>query len=114
MQESFTQSMTVIRENRVQCVPKKDGMTVVANANNDLILQHMVTVSTVCMDYKRLNKATRKDIFPLPFLDQMADRLAGKEYYYFLDGYSGYNKIVKALENQEKTTFTCPYGTFAF
>ena len=42
------------------------------------------------------------------------DRLARHEYYCFLDGYSGYNQIVIAPEDQEKTTFTCPYGTFAF
>ena len=50
----------------------------------------------------------------MPFLDQMLDRKAGHEYYYFLDGYSSYNQIAIALEDQEKTTFTCPYGTFAF
>ena len=44
----------------------------------------------------------------------MLDRLAGYEYYWFLDGYSGYNQIVITPEDQEKTTFTCPYGTFAF
>ncbi|KAH9781044.1 hypothetical protein KPL71_008308 [Citrus sinensis] len=73
-----------------------------------------VTGWRVCMDYRKLNKATRKDYFPLPFIDQMLDRLAGKQYYYFLDGYSGYNQIAIAPEDQEKTTFTCPYGTFAF
>ena len=66
------------------------------------------------MDYRKLNKATRKDHFPLLFIDQMLDRLAEKEYYCFLDSYSGYNQIVIAPEDQEKTTFTCPYGTFAF
>ena len=66
------------------------------------------------MDYRKLNKATRKDHFPLPFIDQMLDILAGKQYYCFLDGYSGYNKIAIAPEDQEKTTFTCPYGIFAF
>ncbi|KAL4301755.1 hypothetical protein GQ457_10G012990 [Hibiscus cannabinus] len=66
------------------------------------------------MDYRKLNKATRKDHFPLPFIDQMLDRLAGKQFYCFLDGYSGYNQIAIALEDQSKTTFTCPYGTFAF
>ncbi|KAK8696782.1 hypothetical protein V6N13_001908 [Hibiscus sabdariffa] len=45
---------------------------------------------------------------------QMLDRLAGKAYYCFLDGYSGYNQIAIAPEDQEKTTFTCPYGTYAF
>ena len=66
------------------------------------------------MDYRKLNKATRKDHFPLPFIDQMLDRLAGHEYYCLLDGYSGYNQICIAPEDQEKTTFTCPFGTFAF
>ena len=44
----------------------------------------------------------------------MLDRLVGHEYYCFLDGYFGYNQIDIAPEDQEKTTFTCPYGTFAF
>ena len=68
----------------------------------------------VCIDYMKLNTATRKDHFPLPFIDQMLDRLAGHTHYCFLNGYSGYNHIAIALEDQEKTTFTCPYGTFAF
>ena len=50
----------------------------------------------------------------MPFMDKMLDRLTGKGWYYFLDGYSGYNQISIAPEDQEKTTFTCPYGTFAF
>ena len=98
----------------VQCMPKKGGVTVVANDNNELIPTRTVTGWRVCMDYRRLNKATRKDHFPLPLIDQMLDRLAGKEYYCFLDGYSGYNQIAIAPEDQEKTTFTCPYGTFTF
>ena len=98
----------------VQYVPKKGGVTVVANDNNELIPTRTVTGWRVCMDYRKLNKATRKDHFPLPFIDQMLDRLMGKEYYCFLDGYSGYNQIAIAPEDQEKTTFTCPYGTFAF
>ena len=68
----------------------------------------------VCIDYRKLNTATRKDHYPLPFIDQMLDRLAGHSHYYFLDGYFGYNQIAIGLEDQEKTTFTCPYGTFAF
>ena len=47
-------------------------------------------------------------------MDQMLDKLAGYDYYYFLDGYSGYNHIAIAPKDQEKTTFTCPYGTFTF
>nr|XP_016493968.1 PREDICTED: uncharacterized protein LOC107813241 [Nicotiana tabacum] len=92
----------------------KGGMTVVTNDNNELIPTRTVTGWRVCMDYRKLNKVTRKDHFPLPFLDQMLDRLAGRAFYCFLDGYSGYNQILIAPEDQEKTTFTCPYGTFAF
>ena len=66
------------------------------------------------MDYRKLNVWTEKDHFHMTFMDQMLDRLAGKGWYCFLDGYSGYNQISIALEDQEKTTFTCPYGTFTF
>ncbi|GJX72507.1 reverse transcriptase domain-containing protein [Tanacetum coccineum] len=58
--------------------------------------------------------STRKDHFPLPFMDQMLERLAGNEYYCFLDGFSGYFQIPIDPKDQEKTTFTCPYGTFAY
>ena len=98
----------------VQCVPKKGGMTVITNEQDELIPTRTVTGWRVCMDYRKLNEATRKDHFPLPFIDQMLDRLAGKEFFCFLNGYSGYNQIAVALEDQEKTTFTCLYGTFAF
>ncbi|KAL4361219.1 hypothetical protein GQ457_04G019150 [Hibiscus cannabinus] len=98
----------------VQCVPKKGGMTVVTNEANELLPTRTVTGWRICMDYRKLNKETKKDHFPLPFIDQMLDRLAGKAYYCFLDGYSGYNQIAIAPEDQEKTTFTCPYGTYAF
>jgi hypothetical protein len=57
---------------------------------------------------------TRKDHFPLPFMDQFLERVAGHEFYCFLDGYSGYNQIEIVLEYQEKTTFTCPFDTFAY
>jgi hypothetical protein len=57
---------------------------------------------------------TRKDHFPLPFMDQILERVAGHEFYCFLDGYSGYNQIEIALEDQEKITFTCLFGTFAY
>ncbi|CAN6547337.1 unnamed protein product [Malus baccata var. baccata] len=68
----------------------------------------------VCIDYRKINATTRKDHFPLPFLDQMLERLAGHSFYCFLDGYSGYNQIVIAPDDQEKITFTCPFGTFAY
>ena len=98
----------------VQVVPKKGGTTVIRTENNTLLPSRTVTGWRICIDYRKLNKATRKDHFPFPFLDQMLDRLAGHEYYCFLDGYSGYNQIAIAPEDQEKTTFICPYGTFAF
>nr|GEY11070.1 reverse transcriptase domain-containing protein [Tanacetum cinerariifolium] len=68
----------------------------------------------VCIDYQKLNDATRKDHFPLPFMDQMLERLAGNEYYYFLDGFSGYFQIPIDPQDPEKTTFMCPYGMFAY
>nr|GFB18943.1 reverse transcriptase domain-containing protein [Tanacetum cinerariifolium] len=68
----------------------------------------------VCIDYMKLNEATRNDHFPLPFMDQMLERLAGNEYYCFLDGFLGYFQIPMDPKDQEKTTFTCPYGTFAY
>ncbi|GJX67402.1 hypothetical protein Tco_0303129 [Tanacetum coccineum] len=98
----------------VHCVPKKGGITVVANEDNELIPTRLVTGWRVCIDYRKLNEATRKDHFPLPFMDQMLERLAGNEFYCFLDGFSGYFQILIDPQDQEKTTFTCPYGTFAY
>ena len=74
--------------------------------NNTLLPSRTVTGWRICIDYQKLNKATRKDYFPLPFLDQMLNRLARNEYYCFLYGYSGYNHITISLVDQEKTTFT--------
>ncbi|GJT87757.1 putative nucleotidyltransferase, ribonuclease H [Tanacetum coccineum] len=98
----------------IHVVPKKGGMTVVLNDNNELIPSRTVTGWMVCIDYRKLNDATRKDHFPLPFIDQMLERLCGNEYYCFLDGFLGFFQIPIALEDQEKTTFTCPYRTFAY
>ncbi|GJS74527.1 reverse transcriptase domain-containing protein [Tanacetum coccineum] len=98
----------------VHCVPKKGGMTVVKNDENDLIPTRLVTGWRVCIDYRKLNEATRKDHFPLPFMDQMLERLAGNQYYCFLDGFSGYFQIPIDPKDQEKTTFTCPYEMFAY
>nr|GEV05840.1 reverse transcriptase domain-containing protein [Tanacetum cinerariifolium] len=98
----------------VHCVPKKGGMTVVTNDENKLVPTRLVTGWRVCIDYQKLNEATRKDHFPLPFMDQMLERLAGNEYYCFLYGFSGYFQIPIDPKDQEKTTFTYPYGTFAY
>nr|GFA17933.1 reverse transcriptase domain-containing protein [Tanacetum cinerariifolium] len=98
----------------VHCVPKKGGMTVIKNDDNELVPTRLVTGWRVCIDYRKLNEATCKDHFPLPFMDQMLERLIGNEYYYFLDGFFGYFQIPIDPKHQEKTTFTCPYGTFAY
>ena len=96
-----------------QVVPKKSGVSVVTNEHNELIPTRVTSGWRVCIDYRKLNVGTRKDHFPLPFVDQMLERVTGHELYCFLDGYSGYNQIEIALEDQEKTTFTCPFGTFS-
>ena len=77
-------------------VPKKDGRW------------------RICIDYRELNKSTLKDYFPLPFIDQVLDALAGKKYFSFLDGFSGYNQIQIAPEDRDKTTFTCPWRKFSY
>ncbi|GJW61844.1 reverse transcriptase domain-containing protein [Tanacetum coccineum] len=98
----------------IHCVPKKGGMTVIANEENELIPTRLVTGWRVFIDYRKLNKATRKDHFPLLFIDQMLERLAKNEFYFFLDGFLGYFQIPIDPQDQEKMTFTCPYGTFAY
>ena len=98
----------------VHVVPKKGGFTVIRNEKNELIPTRTVTGWRVCIDYRKLNTTTKKDHYPLPFIDQMLDRFSGHPYLCFLYGYSGYNQISIAPKDQEKTTFTCPYDTFAF
>ncbi|CAA7014514.1 unnamed protein product [Microthlaspi erraticum] len=98
----------------VHCVPKKGGITVVKNEKDEMIPTRTITGHRMCIDYRKLNAATRKDHFPLPFIDQMLERLANHPFYCFLDGYSGFFQIPIHPNDQEKTTFTCPYGTFAY
>jgi hypothetical protein len=98
----------------VYVVPKKGRMTIVHNEKNELIPQRTITGWRMCIDYHKLNKATRKDHFPLPFIDEMLERLANHSFFCYLDGYSGYHQIPIHLDDQSKTTFTCPYGTFAY
>nr|GEY15063.1 DNA-directed DNA polymerase [Tanacetum cinerariifolium] len=88
----------------IHCVPKKGGITVVANENNELILTRLVTGWRVCIDYRKLNDATRKDHFLLPFMDQMLERLAGNEFYCFLDGFSG--PMTHLLEKETPFVFS--------
>ena len=97
-----------------QVVPKKSGVTMITNEKTELIPTRIITGWRMCIDYRKLNSMTRKDHFPLPFMDQILERVAGHEFYCFLDGYSSYNQIEITLEDQEKTTFTCPFDTFAY
>ncbi|KAL2228949.1 UNVERIFIED_CONTAM: Retrovirus-related Pol polyprotein from transposon 17.6 [Sesamum indicum] len=97
-----------------QVVPKKTGITVVENSFGNLIPTRVQNGWRVCIDYRKLNASTRKDHFPLPFIDQMLERLAGRSHYCCLDGYSGFHQIPVAPADQDKTTFTCPFGTFAY
>jgi len=98
----------------IHCVPKKGGITVVPNKDDELIAQRTVVGYRMCIDYRKLNKATRKDHYPLPFIDQMLERLSKHSHFCYLDGYSGFSQIPVHSDDQEKTTFTCPYGTFAY
>jgi hypothetical protein len=68
----------------------------------------------ICVDYRELNKTTLKDYFPLPFIDQVLDTLAGKKYLSFLYGFSSYNQIHIAPEDHDKKTLTCPWGKFSY
>ena len=76
-----------------QVVPKKSGITVVKGENGDEVSTCLTTGWRVCIDYKKLNTVTRKDHFPLPFMDQVLERVSGHPFYCFLDGYSGYFQI---------------------
>ncbi|KAK1695045.1 hypothetical protein QYE76_011742 [Lolium multiflorum] len=98
----------------VHCVPKKGGMTVVPNDNDELIPQRIVVGYRMCIDFRKVNKVTKKDHYPLPFIDQMLERLSKNTHFCFLDGYSGFSQIAVKAKDQEKTTFTCPYGTYAY
>ena len=66
------------------------------------------------IDFRKVNKVTKKDHYPLPFIDQMLEKLSNKTHFCFLDGYSGFSQIVVKAQDQEKATFTCPYGTYAY
>jgi hypothetical protein len=98
----------------VHCVPKKGGITVVPNEKNELIPQIVVVGYRMCINFRKVNKVTKKDHYPLPFIDQMLERLSKKSHFCFLDGYSGFSQIAVKNQDKEKTTFTCPYGTYAY
>ena len=97
-----------------QVVPKKSGVTIVQNEKGEDMKTRLTMVWRVCIDYRRLNVVIRKDHFPLPFIDQLLERVFGHIFYCFLDGYSGYFQREIVVEDQENTTFTCPFGTYAY
>jgi hypothetical protein len=86
----------------------------VPNENNELIPQRVVVGYRMCIDFRKVNKVTKKDHYPLAFIDQMLERLSKKTHFCFLDGYSGFSQIAVKKQDLEKTTFTCPYGTYAY
>nr|GEX86948.1 reverse transcriptase domain-containing protein [Tanacetum cinerariifolium] len=92
----------------IHCVPKKGGITVVENENNELVPTRLVIWWRVCIDYRKLNDATRKDHFPLPFMNQLLERLAGNEFCCFLDGFSGYFQIPINPPDQERPLSPVP------
>ncbi|RVW81147.1 Retrovirus-related Pol polyprotein from transposon 17.6 [Vitis vinifera] len=96
-----------------QVVPKKSGITVVQNEKGEEITTRL-TSGWRCVLIIEIECVTRKDHFPLPFIDQVLERVSGHPFYCFLDGYSGYFQIEIDVEDQEKTTFTCPFGTYAY
>ena len=69
----------------VHCVPKKGGVTVVPNENNEIIPQRTIVCYRMCTDFRKINKVTKKDHYPLPFIDQMLERLSNKTHFCFLD-----------------------------
>ena len=82
-----------------QVIPKKNGITVVNNDKVELIPTRLTICWRVFIDFRKLNAITKKDHFPLSFLDQVLERVVGRNYYCFLDGYSGYFQIAIALED---------------
>ena len=103
----------------VHCVPKKGGITVVPNDKNELIPQRIVTGYRMVIDFRKLNKATKKDHYPLPFIDQMLERLSKHTHFCFLDGYSGFFSNTCVKRGSRKDNFYLPFRylclqTYAF
>ena len=97
-----------------QVVPKKSGVTTVHNEKGEEMPTRLTTGWRVCIDYRRLNEVIRKDHFPLPFMDHLLKRISSHPFYCFMDGYLRYFQIEIVAEDTEKTTFTCPFGTYAY
>nr|GEV89172.1 hypothetical protein [Tanacetum cinerariifolium] len=106
MEEDF--EPTVQHQRKSLCKPRtlcaeKGCFTAVENEDNELIPTCLVTGCRVCIDYHKLNEATHKEHFPLPFIDQMLKRLARNEYYCFLDGFSVFMDDFLVFRNSFQT-----------
>lgn len=95
-------------------VPKKIGTIVVKNDQRVLVPVRVQNGWKMFIDFRKLNNVTNKDYFPIPFIDQMLERLNGKLFFYFLNGCSGFYQILVCQEVREKATFTCPFETFTY
>ena len=84
------------------------------NNKGEELQTRLPTQWRVCVDYRKLNAMTKKDHFPLPFIDQILDKFSDQGFYCFQYGYSGYNQLAIHTDDQEKMTLTCPFGTYAF
>jgi hypothetical protein len=96
-----------------------DARFIILVENSEWVLPITITIKKngklqVCVEYYKLNDCINKDYYPLPFIDDILDEVIGNELYSFGDGYSGYNHIQIAKEDNLKTTFTTPWGTFAY
>jgi hypothetical protein len=98
----------------VHCVPKKGEFTVVPNKNNELIPTRTIVRYRMCIDFRKFNKETWKDHYPLPFINQMLERLATHTHFCYPDGYFGFSQIAVHPDDQEKMTFTYPFGMYAY
>ena len=78
---------------------RRGGITVVPNDKAELIPQRIITGYRMVIDFRKLNKATKKDHYPLPFIDQMLERLSKHTHFCFLDGYSGFSQIPVSKED---------------
>ena len=98
----------------VHMVPKKLGITITINEKGEEVPMRMTTGWRVCIDYRRLNAVTKKDHYPLPFIDQILEKLSRENYFCFLDGYSGYNQINIFFKKSRKDNFHLPHRHFCF
>lgn len=98
----------------IHVVPKKDKVTIVHNGKVELVVKCVESVWRICINCRKLNKATRKDYFSIPFIDQMLERLARHSNFYYLDKYFGFSQIPIHPDDQEKTMISCLYDIFSY